>query len=62
MVGEPGLTAGEHLVLKLHQHWKTVLGPVLVLALIIAATLVVLILVPGLVAPARRRSLRLVSS
>jgi len=53
MVGEPGLTAGEHLVLKLHQHWKTVLGPVLVLALIIAATLVVLILVPGLVAPAR---------
>jgi uncharacterized membrane protein YdbT with pleckstrin-like domain len=53
MVGEPGLTAGEHLVLKLHQHWKTVLGPVLVLALIIAATLAVLILVPGLVAPAR---------
>ena len=39
--------------MKLHQHWKTVLGPVLVLALIIAATLVVLILVPGLVAPAR---------
>lgn len=53
MVGEPGLTTGEHLVLKLHQHWKTVLRPVVVLALIIAGTLVVLILVPGLVAPAR---------
>jgi uncharacterized membrane protein YdbT with pleckstrin-like domain len=52
MVGE-GLSAGEHLVLRLHQHWKTVLGPVLALALIIAATLVVLILVPGLVAVAR---------
>ena len=53
MVGESGLSEGERLVLKVHQHWKTVLGPVLVLALIIAATLVVLILVPRLVAPAR---------
>jgi uncharacterized membrane protein YdbT with pleckstrin-like domain len=53
MVGEPGLSAGEHLVLKLHQHWKTVLRPVFVLALIIAATLVVLILVPSLIAAVR---------
>lgn len=52
MVGE-GLSAGEHLVLRLHQHWKTVLRPVFALALIIAATLAVLILVPGLVAVAR---------
>jgi uncharacterized membrane protein YdbT with pleckstrin-like domain len=53
MVGESGLSEGERLVLKLHQHWKTVLRPVTVLALIIAATLVVLILVPRLVAAAR---------
>jgi uncharacterized membrane protein YdbT with pleckstrin-like domain len=52
MVGE-GLSAGEHVVLRLHQHWKTVLGPVLALALIIAATLAVLLLVPRLVAVAR---------
>jgi uncharacterized membrane protein YdbT with pleckstrin-like domain len=53
MVGESGLSSGEHSVLRLHQHWKTVLRPVLVLALIIAATLVVLVLVPHLVAAAR---------
>jgi len=53
MVGESGLSAGEHLVLRLHQHWKTVLRPVLVLALIIAGTLLALILVPHLVAAAR---------
>jgi uncharacterized membrane protein YdbT with pleckstrin-like domain len=53
MVGEPGLSAGEHLVLKLHQHWKTVLRPVFALALIIAGTLVVLILVPSLIAAVR---------
>ncbi len=53
MVSASGLSEGERLVLKLHQHWRTVLRPVLVLALIIAATLVVLILVPKLVAVAR---------
>jgi uncharacterized membrane protein YdbT with pleckstrin-like domain len=53
MVGEPGLSSGEHLVLKLHQHWKTVLRPVFALALIIAATLIVLILVPSLIAAVR---------
>jgi uncharacterized membrane protein YdbT with pleckstrin-like domain len=52
-MGEPGLTAGEHSVLRLHQHWKTVLRPVLILALIIAGTLVALILVPHLIAAAR---------
>jgi uncharacterized membrane protein YdbT with pleckstrin-like domain len=53
MVSASGLSEGERLVLKLHQHWRTVLRPVLVLAVIIAATLVVLILVPKLVAVAR---------
>lgn len=40
-------------MLRLHQHWKTVLRPVLILALIIAGTLVALILVPHLIAAAR---------
>jgi uncharacterized membrane protein YdbT with pleckstrin-like domain len=53
MVGASGLAEGEHLVLRMHQHWKTVLRPVLVLALIIAATLVLLLLVPRLVQAAR---------
>jgi uncharacterized membrane protein YdbT with pleckstrin-like domain len=53
MVGGAGLSAGEHVVLRMHQHWKTVLRPVLVLALIIAATLAVLLLVPRLVPAAR---------
>ena len=52
-MGEPGLTVGEHSVLRLHQHWKTVLRPVLILALIIAGTLAALILVPHLIAAAR---------
>lgn len=53
MVGEPGLSAGEHLVLKMHQHWKTVLRPAFALALIIAATLIVLILGPSMIAAVR---------
>ena len=40
-------------MLRLRQHWKTVLRPVLILALIIAGTLVALILVPHLIAAAR---------
>jgi uncharacterized membrane protein YdbT with pleckstrin-like domain len=48
-----GLSDGEHLVLRVHQHWKTVLRPVLVLALIIVGLLAVLLFVPKLVAAAR---------
>jgi uncharacterized membrane protein YdbT with pleckstrin-like domain len=43
MVSATGLAEGEHLVLKVHQHWKTVLRPVLVFALIVVVLLVVLI-------------------
>jgi uncharacterized membrane protein YdbT with pleckstrin-like domain len=43
MVSATGLAEGEHLVLRMHQHWKTVLRPVLVLALIVVALLLVLI-------------------
>jgi uncharacterized membrane protein YdbT with pleckstrin-like domain len=53
MVGASGLSDGEHLVLRVHQHWKTVLRPVLILALIIVGLLAVLLFVPKLVAAAR---------
>jgi uncharacterized membrane protein YdbT with pleckstrin-like domain len=43
MAGEASLSEGERLVLKLHPHWKTLLRPVLVLALIVAAALALLI-------------------
>jgi uncharacterized membrane protein YdbT with pleckstrin-like domain len=42
-----GLTEGEHMVLRLHRHWKTVLAPLLILAATIAALLALLILLPG---------------
>ncbi len=46
MAGATGLSEGEHLVLRMHQHWKTILRPVATLALIVGGTLVVLIFVP----------------
>jgi uncharacterized membrane protein YdbT with pleckstrin-like domain len=53
MVSAAGLSEGEHLVLRVHQHWKTVLRPALILALIIVGLLAVLLFVPKLVAVAR---------
>jgi uncharacterized membrane protein YdbT with pleckstrin-like domain len=53
MASASGLSEGEHLVLRVHQHWKTVLRPVLVLALIIVGLLAVLLFVPRLPAAAR---------
>ena len=45
-MGETALAPGEQLVLRLHPHWKTVVRPVLVLVLIVAACLLLLILLP----------------
>jgi uncharacterized membrane protein YdbT with pleckstrin-like domain len=42
-----GLAEGEQLVLTLHPHWKTVLRPFLILAVIIAAALALLIYLPS---------------
>ena len=42
MTSAAGLTEGEHLVLRLHQHWKTVLMPLLTLAATVAGLLVLL--------------------
>ena len=47
MASATGLSEGEHLVLKLHQHWKTVLRPLLILAATVLALLFVLLLVPA---------------
>src|SRR5580698_6730381 len=53
---DEGLTEGEHIVLRLHPHWKTVLRPILLLAVIIAAVIVALIYLP---ASANRAPVRL---
>jgi uncharacterized membrane protein YdbT with pleckstrin-like domain len=53
MVSATGLSEGEHFVLRVHQHWKTVLRPVLILALIIVGLLAVLLFVPRMVQAAR---------
>jgi len=47
MANGSDLTEGEHLVLRLHQHWKTVLRPVLILALTVLVLLAVLIFIPS---------------
>jgi uncharacterized membrane protein YdbT with pleckstrin-like domain len=47
MVSAVGLAEGEHLVLRLHQHWKTVLWPLLILAATVLALLFLLLLVPA---------------
>jgi len=55
MANAAGLTEGEHLVLRLHRHWKTVLRPFLILAAIVIAVLALLLFVSAIrdSAPAR---------
>ena len=43
MAREAALTEGERLVLRLHPHWKVLLRPVVILALIVVAALALLI-------------------
>jgi hypothetical protein len=45
MAREAALAEGERLVLHLHPRWKVLLRPVLILAVIVAATLALLIVV-----------------
>jgi len=47
MASAAGLSQGEHLVLRLHQHWKTVLAPLLILAATVVALLILLLVVPA---------------
>ncbi len=45
VAGTADLTQGEHLVLRLHRHWKTIIWPILFLAAIIVVALALLLLV-----------------
>ncbi|HEY3979559.1 MAG TPA: PH domain-containing protein [Streptosporangiaceae bacterium] len=47
MAHDEGLTEGEHIVLRLHPHWKTVLRPILLLAVIVAAVIAALVYLPA---------------
>src|SRR5215472_5331472 len=46
MAGDESLSEGERFVLRLHPHWKTLLRPFSLLALIVAATVALLVLLP----------------
>jgi membrane protein YdbS with pleckstrin-like domain len=47
MTSGAGLSPGEDLVFRMHPHWKTVLRPFLVLAVIVAAALTLLVMLPA---------------
>jgi uncharacterized membrane protein YdbT with pleckstrin-like domain len=46
MAGDESLSEGERFVLRLHPHWKTLLKPFFILAVIIAAAIAALIMLP----------------
>jgi uncharacterized membrane protein YdbT with pleckstrin-like domain len=47
MARDDSLSEGEHLVLRLHPHWKTVLRPLLLLLVILVAAAVLLVILPS---------------
>ena len=47
MTPDPTLTEDEHLVLRLHPHWKTLIRPVSVAVLVVAAALIAEVLIPS---------------
>jgi uncharacterized membrane protein YdbT with pleckstrin-like domain len=47
MTSDPTLTEDEHLVLRLHPHWKTLIWPVSVAVLVVAAALIAEVLIPS---------------
>jgi uncharacterized membrane protein YdbT with pleckstrin-like domain len=46
MAGDESLAEGEQFVLRLHPHWKTLLRPLFVLALIVVAASTLLVVLP----------------
>jgi len=46
MAGDESLSEGEQFVLRLHPHWKTLLRPVFLLVVIVAAAIALLVLLP----------------
>jgi membrane protein YdbS with pleckstrin-like domain len=47
MAGDETLSEGEHFVLRLHPHWKTLLRPFLILLVILAAAIAALVMIPS---------------
>ena len=47
MVGDESLSEGEHFVLRLHPHWKTLLRPFFILLVILAAAITALVMLPS---------------
>ena len=47
MTSDPTLTEDEHLVLRVHPHWKTLIRPVLVAVLVVAVALIAEVLIPS---------------
>jgi membrane protein YdbS with pleckstrin-like domain len=47
MTSDPTLTEGEHLVLRLYPHWKTLIRPLSVAVLVVAAALIAEALIPS---------------
>ena len=47
MTSDPTLTEDEHLVLRLHPHWKTLIRPFAVAVLVIAIALIAEVLIPS---------------
>jgi uncharacterized membrane protein YdbT with pleckstrin-like domain len=47
MAGDESLSEGERFVLQLHPHWKTLLRPFFLLAVIAAAAIALLVLLPA---------------
>ena len=47
MDGDETLSEGEHFVLRLHPHWKTLLRPFFILLVILAAAIVALVMIPS---------------
>jgi len=47
MTPDPTLTEDEHLVLRLHPHWKTLIGPVSVAVIVVAVALIAEVVIPS---------------
>ena len=47
MTSDPTLTEDEHLVLRLHPHWKTLIGPVSVAVIVVAVALIAEVVIPS---------------
>ena len=47
MAGDESLSEGEHFVLRLHPHWKTLLRPFFILLVILVVAIAALVMIPS---------------